>query len=102
MLIENVYKEKEKINYIISNSIQEILKKGLRVAEKSLGSLEDDIGIMLRALQLKNKIYDYVVFIKYNELFKRFEGKVVYSLINTGKMDAKEAKQWEIELEFFF
>jgi hypothetical protein len=102
MLIGNIQEEKLKMNKMLSGGIQEILYKGLRVKEKSLGSLEDDIGIMLRAFQLKNKLYDYAVFITHNGLLNRFEGKVVYSLINTEKMEAKEAEQWEVELEFFF
>jgi hypothetical protein len=102
MLVGNIQEEKNKINLIISNGIQEILKKGLSVAEKSLGSLEDDIGIMLRALQLKNKIYDYAVFIKYNELLKRFEGRVAYSLINTENMTPEEQNKWEVVLDFNF
>ncbi len=102
MIIGNIQQEKEKINAMLSNGIQEILYKGLRVKEKSLGSLEDDVGVMLRAFQLKNVIYDYAVFITHNSLLNRFEGKVVYSLINTENMDAKEAEQWEVELEFNF
>ena len=102
MLIENLQDEKNKINDYLSKGVQEILYKGLRVKEKSLGSLEDDISVMLRAFQLKNKIYDYAVFITHNSLLNRFEGKIIYSLINTEKMDPKEAEQWEVELEFFF
>jgi hypothetical protein len=102
MLVVNLQQEKDKINTMLSNGIQEILYKGLRVKEKSLGSLEDDVGIMLRAFQLKNIIYDYAVFITYSELFNRFEGKVVYSLINTENMEAKEADKYEALLEFNF
>jgi len=102
MLIGNMYQEKERINKIIEGGLKEILTKGLKVQEKSLGSLEDDVGVMLRAFQLKNLIYDYAVFIKYNELFSRFEGKIVYSLINTENMEASEADKFEVELEFNF
>jgi len=101
-MITSLYEQKQKINYQISSAIQEILYKGLRVKEKSLGSLEDDVGIMLRAFQLKNIIYDYAVFITYSDLFKRFEGKVVYSLINTEKMTPEEADKYEVQIEFNF
>jgi hypothetical protein len=102
MIIQNLKAEKMKINDMLSKGIQEILYKGLRVKEKSLGSLEDDVGVMLRAFQLKNKIYDYAVFITYNSILNRFEGKVVYSLINTEKMTLEEASEYEEELEFNF
>ena len=102
MLVGNLQQEKDKINTMLSNGIQEILYKGLRVKEKSLGSLEDDVGVMLRAFQLKNIIYDYAVFITYSDLFSRFEGKVVYSLINTENMEASEADKYEEQIEFNF
>ena len=102
MIIGNIQQEKEKINAMLSNGIQEILYKGLRVKEKSLGSLEDDVGVMLRAFQLKNVIYDYAVFITHNSLLNRFEGKVVYSLIDTENMDVTEADKYEEEIEFYF
>jgi hypothetical protein len=102
MLIGNMQQEKDRINAMLNNGIREVLYKGLRVKEKSLGGIEDDIGIMLRAFQLKNIIYDYAVFITYNELFKRFEGKLVYSLVNTENMTSEEADKYEVEIEFNF
>lgn len=101
-ILTGTYKEKEKINKMVSNGIQEILYKGLRVKEKSLGSLEDDIGVMLRAFQLKNVIYDYAVFITHNSLLNRFEGRLVYSLINVENMSAEEAEPYEALIEFNF
>jgi len=102
LLVGNTYQEKEKINEMILGPLQEILYKGLRVKEKSLGSLEDDIGVMLRAFQLKNIIYDYAVFIKYDELFKQFQGKIAYSLIDVENMTEVEAEPYEALLEFNF
>ena len=102
MIIENLFQEKERINKIIVEAVKEILYKGLRIQEKSLGSLEDDVGLMLRAFQLKNKIYDYAVFITHNGLVNRFEMKLIYSLIDTEKMEAKEAEKFEVELDFNF
>ena len=102
LLVENTYQEKEKINNMILEPLQEILYKGLRVEGKSLGSLEDDIGVMLRAFQVKNIIYDYAVFIKYDELFNRFQGKIAYSLIDTENMTEAEAEPYEAVLEFNF
>ena len=102
MLVGNMQQEKDRINTMLHSGIKEILYKGLRIKENSLGHIEDDIGVMLRAFQLKNIIYDYAVFITYNEIFSRFEGKLVYSLINTEKMEAKEAEQFEVEIEFNF
>ena len=101
-MIGNLQQEKENINKILSSGIQEILYRGLRVKEKSLGSLEDDIGVMLRAMQLKNKIYDYAVYITHNGLFNRFEGKVIYSLVNTEAMRPEDVAKFEVELEFSF
>ena len=102
LITGNTYQEKERINKMLSNGIREILYKGLRVHEKSLGSLEDDIGAMLRAFQLKNIIYDYAVFITHNGLLNRFEGKVAYSLIDVSKMTEEEAAPYETVLEFNF
>jgi len=102
MIVGNIQQGKDKINAMLSKGIQEILYKGLRVKEKSLGSLEDDVGVMLRAFQLKNIIYDYAVFITYSDLFNRFEGKIVYSLVNTENMEVEEANKYEAEIEFNF
>ena len=100
-MISNLIEEKNIINSIISSSLKEILHRGLRVSHKSLGSLEDDIKLLLRALQTKNRIYDYVVTIDYNHLLKLYEGKIIYSLVNTENMGDK-ASDFEEELNFTF
>jgi len=102
LITGNTFQEKERLNEILTDGIQEILYTGLRVKEKSLGSLEDDIGVMLRAFQMKNLIYDYAVFITHNGLLNRFEGKLAYSLINTENMSEAEAEPYEALLEFNF
>lgn len=101
-MIKNIQEMKNENEKIIVNAVKEILYKGLRVKEKSLGSLEDDVGLMLRALQIKNKIYDYAVFITYNSLLTRFEMKIAYSLINTEGMNKVEAEPYEAVIEFNF
>jgi len=100
--LQSPKQQQENINYILSEGIKEILKKGLKVKEKSLGSLEDDINSMLRAFQLKNRIWDYAVFINYNELLKRFEGKIAYSLVNTEHMKEEDKSLYETSVEFNF
>jgi len=101
MLILSISDQKESINSLILPGLQEILHKGLRVHDKSLGSLEDDIGIMMRALQIKNKIYDYAVIINPNPLMGIYEGRIIYSLINTEKMN-NDASEYEEVIEFTF
>jgi hypothetical protein len=95
-LILNVQQEKEKINEYISVGVQEILHKGLRIADNNLGNLEDDINLFMRALQLKNKIFDFACILKYDYLFKRFEGKIVYDLIDS------DEDQYSEEITFYF
>jgi len=101
-MIKNTQEMKNENEKIIVNAVKEILYKGLRVKEKSLGSLEDDVGLMMRALQIKNKIYDYAVFTTHNSLLNRFEMKLAYSLINVEDMTEEEAEPYEAVLEFNF
>ena len=82
-MILNPQQQKDEINKIISQGVQEILYKGLRIDNNNLGNLEDDMILMMRALQVKNKIYDFAVLLDYNNLFTHYEGKIAYSLINS-------------------
>jgi hypothetical protein len=95
-MIIDINKTKEEINNIISSAVQEILHKGLRVQDNNLGNIEDDMILMMRALQVKNKIYDFAVMLSYNELLGYYEGKIAYSLINS------EESQYQELVEFRF
>jgi len=77
----NIQEEKRRVNYIIENGLREILYKGLRVNNKTLGSIEDDIELLLKALQVKNLIYEYAVSIEQNMLM--YDGTIIYDLIKT-------------------
>lgn len=78
----NVNEEKERINNMISSVVLEILG-GLVVDEDKLKIFEKEFDTFMRALQAKNKIYDYAVVLSYNDLLGRFEGRIAYSLINS-------------------
>jgi len=100
-MIKTLSEQKDNINKLILGAINEILYKGLRVTDKTLGSLEDDISLFMRALQIKNKIYDFAVSINYNEIISRYEGKIIYSLVNTENM-GNDASTYEDEINFNF
>jgi len=95
-MILDITKQKEEINHIVSSAVQEILHKGLRVQDNNLGNIEDDIILMMRALQLKNKVYDFAVMLSFNDLFSHYEGKIAYALINS------EEPQYQELVEFKF
>lgn len=101
MIFLTIKEQKEEINKIILPGIKEILHKGMRVSDKTLGGLEDDLGMLMKALQVKNKIYDYAVMCNYNSLLRYYEGKIIYSLVNTEKM-GNDASEYEEILEFRF
>lgn len=82
-LIKSVEVQKQEINLIIVSALKEILQKGLVLNEKSIGSLEDDISLLMKALASKRKIYDFAVMINFNELLNIYDGIIVYDLINT-------------------
>lgn len=96
MITLNLQKEKDEINKIIHHGLREILYKGLRVNNNSLGNIEDDVNLMLRAIQLKGRIYDFASIIIENTLFSRFEGKIIYILIKS------DEPQYEEEIKFYF
>jgi hypothetical protein len=99
----DISKEKEQINYIISNALVEIIKSGIKTTKASIGSIEDDIKVMLRALQAKNKIYDYAVLIEPNP--GSFNGIIAYSLIDTSSKSCiqdKDKHLYEDTIEFTF
>lgn len=100
-MINNTRQEKDILNKIISEGIKEILHKGLKVTNKSLGSLEDDISLLMRALQAKNKIYDFAVIIDDADFTGTYYGKVIYSLINTEHM-GNNASEYEGTVRFSF
>ena len=77
----NLQSEKSKINAIIEGGLKEIIHKGLRVDGKTIGLLEDDISLLLKAMQYKNMIYDYAVRIDQGIGF--YSGVIVYDLIKT-------------------
>lgn len=95
-MILNVQEEKALLNKYISAGVQEILYKGLRIEGNNLGSLEDDLNLFMKALQMKNKIYDFACILKWDPLFNRFEGKIVYDLINS------DEDQYSEEITFYF
>ena len=95
-MILNINEEKEKINSYIVAGVQEILYKGLRIDGNNLGNLEDDINLFLRAMQVKNKIYDYACMLKYDGFLKRYEGIIIYNLINSDDL------KYEEEIKFYF
>lgn len=74
---------KEEVNLLIADALQEIFHAGRLVTTTSVGSMEDDIRLFMRAMQIKNKIYDFAVNIEYNSIVNMYEGKVAYSLINS-------------------
>lgn len=100
-MIPTLNEQKDELNKIIYAGIKEILHKGLRIRTKDLGSLEDDFGLFMRALQLKNKIFDYAVLVNYNEAVNTFEGKIIYSLCNTENM-GNDASEYEEVVDFNF
>ena len=99
-MIANISQEKDKLNNIIASGLKEIIHKGLRVYN-NVGDLEDDCNLMMRALQAKNRIYDYACIITANPLFSRYEGKIVYSLVDTSKM-GDNASDFEEVVDFVF
>ncbi|MEA3387396.1 MAG: hypothetical protein U9Q66_03280 [Patescibacteria group bacterium] len=100
-MLTNLKEEKNIINNIILKGINEIVKTGMKVSNKSLGQLEDDFNLFLRALQLKNRIYDYAVHLEENGM-ANFKGTIVYNFIDTTKMELKEASEYEEEIIFTF
>jgi len=99
-MIVNIKQEKDIINNIISEGIKEILYKGLRIQGNSLGHIEDDCNLLLRALQVKNRIHDFACMLSYNHMFKHYEGKIIYSLINTENLNDAELYEEEINFRF--
>lgn len=91
----SILAEKENINYIISSAVQEILYKGLRIDGNNLGNLEDEMNLMMRALQLKNKVYDFAVMLSYDELFGHYQGKIAYSLIKSEEDQYQDLVQFK-------
>lgn len=81
-MIRNINDEKDFINEFIANGLREIVYKGLKFND-NIGNVEDEINTLLRALQFKNKIYDYACNIEFNDLIGQFEGTIVYDLVNT-------------------
>jgi hypothetical protein len=94
--------EKNRLNEYIADALKEILYQGFQVNTKTIGELEDDISYFMEALKKKNRIYDYAVWIMWNELFKKFEGKLAYSIINTENMDEFTKAKFEDLVEFSF
>jgi hypothetical protein len=93
-MILHVQEAKDEVDKIISHAITEIIEIGRRTTESTIGSLEDDINTMLRALQAKNKIYDYACVIEPGPL--KFHGKIAYNLINS------DDPKYESVIEFYF
>ena len=106
-MIKSVQAQKDEINSLILSALKEILYKNMRITSTTLGYLEDEVGVFMKALTSKNKIYDYAVKIDYNELLKVFEGIIIYQLIKIdnpeydaefakiGKEDKEETKEDE-------
>jgi len=98
-MIKSVKEQKEEVIKLILPPLKEIIYVGLRVDKKSIGTLEDDIRTLMRALQLKNKIYDFEIDIKPN--LGRYDGKIIFSLVNTENM-GDNASEYEEEVDFSF
>ena len=98
----NIKQEKETTTDLIANAVQEILYKGLRIDGTTLCHLDDEMNTMMRAMQARNKIYDYAVILIYDELFSHYNGRIAYSLINTEGMDEFEKNKVEDLIEFNF
>lgn len=79
----SIIEEKTIINNLILEGVKEIFRIGMDVSGSTLGTLEDEVILFMKAIQSKNKIYDFAVAIDYNSLFRRFEGKIAYSLIKS-------------------
>jgi len=86
----------------IAEGIKEVLRKGLRIEGNSLGKLEDELSLFMKALQFKGRIYDFAVMITYNEMFNFFEGKIAYSLVNTENMPEEDKNKFEDLITFEF
>jgi hypothetical protein len=95
-MILNLTEEKNKINRLISWGVTEILKSFTIMDGKSMPYLEKDINEFMRAMQIKNKVYDYACMVNYDGLVGKFIIRVAYSLINS-----KEPKfQDEVKIKF--
>jgi len=98
-MIKTIREQKEEVINLILPPLKEIIYVGLRVDNKTIGTLEDDIRLLMRALQTKNKIYDFEIDIK--PTFGSYEGKIIFSLINTENM-GDDASDYEEEINFVF
>ena len=100
-MIKSPNQEIEELNDLIALGLQEILHKGRQVHSTSIGSLEDDINLFMRALQLKNKIFDYATIIELN-FMNIYEGKLAYSIVNTEGMPEIDKARYEELINFNF
>jgi len=84
MLLTNITEEKNKINHIIANSLNEILAKNSKIDSVKFEDYLDDIIFLMDHLRQKNRIYDYAIDFK-NELdiFGKINGKIAYTLIDS-------------------
>jgi len=105
MILGDISKEKEMINYIISQGLNEILKGKLlaSASDENLRAIEQDIFSLMDALVTKNKIFDYGFKIEFDHIINKFMGTIAYSLIDTSNItDEKELVKFEEIIEFSF
>jgi len=81
----DVNKEKNLINNILYNAFNEIKKQYPVISGTNMKNIENDFNILLRALQYKNKIYDFACLIEYDYIETKFVIKIAYNLINSDK-----------------
>ena len=95
-MITNIIEEKNRLNAIISLGIKEILSSFSLIREEDIVIIERDCNDLMRALQKRNKIFDFACLIQYNNLNGNYEGKIAYSLINS------EESKYQDLIEFQF
>ena len=81
-MIRDIKQEKDIINQYIAKVISEIFMNQI-ITEESMPAYRTDLEDFMKAMQLKNKVYDYQVMLAANYLTGKYEGKIAYSLINS-------------------
>jgi len=86
-LQDRIRDDKNHTEFLILKGIEEILTplyaKTLKY-DYIMNYIPNEMETYLKALQVKNKIYDYVHTLEYNEITKKYEGKIAYSLYKNG------------------
>jgi len=74
---------KNEINKVINSGLQEIFKPGASINENNKKYYLADIHGLLRALQARNKLNDFGYNIEWNPFLNKYEGKIIYNLIES-------------------